>query len=63
MSEALDEEFLKRLACPVDGGALIQEGDELVSAAGRRYPVIEGVPVLLPPDGGGRHAGVCEGES
>jgi SAM-dependent methyltransferase/uncharacterized protein YbaR (Trm112 family) len=34
------------LVDPVDKSPLIHEGDELVSAS-RRYPIIEGVPVLL----------------
>lgn len=38
------------LACPVDGSALRCEGDEWVSAAGRRYPNVQGVPVLFHPD-------------
>jgi SAM-dependent methyltransferase/uncharacterized protein YbaR (Trm112 family) len=38
------------LACPVDGTPLTREGDVWVSAAGRRYPTIQGVPVLFRPD-------------
>lgn len=38
------------LACPVDGSPLHQEGQEWVSAVGRRYPTVEGVPVLFHPD-------------
>ncbi len=38
------------LCCPVDGSALIHDGNQLISASGTRYPVINGVPVLLPPD-------------
>lgn len=35
------------LACPVDGSPLARQGEEWVSAAGRRYPTIQGVPVLF----------------
>ena len=38
------------LACPVDGKALEAEGDWLCCGAGHRYPVVEGVAVLLRPD-------------
>ncbi len=40
------------LACPVDGTPLIRAGEEWVSAAGRRYPTIHGIPVLFHPDSG-----------
>lgn len=38
------------LACPVDGSPLAREGEEWVSASGRRYPSIQGVPILFRPD-------------
>lgn len=38
------------LACPVDGTPLRREGDSWLSAAGRRYPSIQGIPVLFHPD-------------
>ena len=38
------------LACPVDGTPLARDGDEWVSAAGRRYPSIQGVPILFRDD-------------
>ncbi|MBE7495686.1 MAG: methyltransferase domain-containing protein [Verrucomicrobiaceae bacterium] len=38
------------LACPVDGTPLMREGDAWVSAAGRRYPTVQGIPVLFRPD-------------
>ena len=38
------------LACPVDHTPLRREGNEWVSAAGRRYPSVQGIPVLFPPD-------------
>ncbi|WP_334171344.1 Trm112 family protein [Sinomonas sp.] len=51
----ISSSILAVLRCPVTGSALVQEGDELVaSAAGPdgsvpRYPVEDGIPVLLPP--------------
>jgi len=48
--ERVDPELLQMLACPVTGGPLRQDGGSLVSQAGARYPVIEGVPVLLVDD-------------
>jgi len=35
------------LACPRDRGALEREGDELVCASGHRYPLVDGIPLLL----------------
>ena len=35
------------LACPRDRAALAAEGDELVCAEGHRYPVVDGIPLLL----------------
>lgn len=40
----LDISFLR---CPLHGDPLRQEGDRLVSTRGERYPVVQGVPVLL----------------
>ena len=51
----ISSSILSVLRCPVTGSALVQEGDELVaSAAGPdgavpRYPIEDGIPVLLPP--------------
>lgn len=48
------EALLELVACPLTGGALTLEGDPsegtLVSPEGARYPIIGGVPRLLPPD-------------
>lgn len=38
------------LACPTDGTALAEQGDELVCASGHRFPIVQGVPVLLRDD-------------
>ena len=42
--------LLNLLCCPMDGCSLRQEGDHLVSTAGTLYPIVNDVPVLLPPD-------------
>ena len=46
----IDQTLLSLLACPVDGLPLHVEGDRLRTLAGRSYSVVEGIPVLLPPD-------------
>jgi len=38
------------LVCPVDGRELAREGNWLVSEAGRRYPVVDEIPVFLRDD-------------
>ncbi len=41
-------ELLEILACPVDHAPVTEEGDRLVcGACGRRYPVRDGIPVML----------------
>lgn len=47
----MDRWYLENLVCPVTREALHQEGDELVSRGGR-YPVVDGVPVMLVDDEG-----------
>jgi 2-polyprenyl-3-methyl-5-hydroxy-6-metoxy-1,4-benzoquinol methylase/uncharacterized protein YbaR (Trm112 family) len=47
---SLDRWFLEHLRCPVDLGRLSAAPGVLVSAAGRRYPVVDGVPVMLRDD-------------
>ena len=49
-TSSLDSWFLKNLICPVDRTALSLSGAFLCSRAGRRYPVIDGVPVMLRSD-------------
>jgi len=46
------------LVCPRDRGALTREGDALVCAEGHRYPVVDGIPVLLVPEDEPTH-GAC----
>lgn len=44
----IDPEFLALLACPVDKSALVDEEEFLVcTECRRRYPVTDGIPVLL----------------
>ncbi|MFM9274870.1 hypothetical protein [Pseudarthrobacter sp. NKDBFgelt] len=51
----ISPELLSVLRCPVTGSALVQEGEELVAAAGDsgvkpRYAIEDGIPLLLPPE-------------
>ena len=44
----LDKELLEILACPLDKEPVAENGDFLVcSKCGRKYPIREGVPVML----------------
>jgi len=44
----MDEELLRILACPVCKASLRLEGDGLIcTATGVRYPVDDGIPILL----------------
>jgi uncharacterized protein YbaR (Trm112 family) len=44
----LDEEFLSLLACPVCKTSVRRENDRLIcSTCGRRYPIRDGIPVML----------------
>ena len=50
----LDPRLLEILVCPVTRAKLRQEGDRLVAeqpeGAGLRYPIRDGIPVLLPDE-------------
>lgn len=50
-SAALDPQLLEILVCPVTRSKLRQEGEYLVAelpeGAGLRYPIRDGIPVLL----------------
>lgn len=46
----LDPRLTVLLACPVDGSPLRWDDGCLISGHGRRFPVIDGVPVLFHPD-------------
>lgn len=43
----MDRWYAENLVCPVDKGPLSLRADVLVSEAGRRYPIVDGVPVML----------------
>ena len=49
---SIDPWFLENLICPVDGLSLAwhPECSRLVSASKRVYPVVDGVPIMLPED-------------
>ena len=46
----IDPWFLDHLACPLDHHPLRAAGDALVCPDGHRYPVVDGVPVMLRGD-------------
>jgi uncharacterized protein YbaR (Trm112 family) len=47
-SQELDEEFLSLLACPVCKTGVRRDGEQLVcDTCGRRYPIRDGIPVML----------------
>ncbi|MCB5272753.1 hypothetical protein BJG92_00256 [Arthrobacter sp. SO5] len=52
----ISPELLSVLRCPVTGSALVQEGEELVTATAGgngeklRYTIEDGIPLLLPPE-------------
>lgn len=46
----LDPWYLENLVCPADRSRLELQGSFLVSKAGRRYPIVEGMPVMLRAD-------------
>ena len=46
--QMIDKELLDILACPVCKTPVTQEGDRLVCGkCGRRYPIRDGIPVML----------------
>ena len=51
MTTNIDTQLLDLLVCPLTRSKLRQEGDELVAekpdGAGLRYPVRDGIPILL----------------
>lgn len=46
----LDPWYLDHLVCPSEGTPLRLDAGDLVSASGRRYPVVDGIPVMLLDD-------------
>lgn len=48
--------LMEILVCPADRAALRQDGDALVCLrCGRRYPVRDGIPVMIADDGASEH--------
>jgi len=44
----IDQELLEILACPLDKAPVRLQGDRIVcTKCGRRYPIREGIPVML----------------
>jgi SAM-dependent methyltransferase len=43
----LDDWYLEHLVCPLDQTKLTQCGNFLVSKTGNKYPIIQGVPIML----------------
>ena len=47
----IDPDLRALLVCPVDRAPLCDEEDALVCRqCGRRYPVTEGIPIMMPED-------------
>jgi len=47
----IDADFLELIRCPVTHGRLLRHGDHLVGEiGGLRYPIRDGIPVLLPEE-------------
>jgi len=47
----IDKDLLEILACPLCKTEVALAGDRLVcSACGRRYPIRDGIPVMLPEE-------------
>src|SRR5665213_103438 len=49
-ADGIDPWYLANLICPVDGSPLRYADRCLVSAAGRPYPIVDGIPVMLVRD-------------
>ncbi len=47
-----DPTFLDMLRCPQDGSVLTIRGNYLVSTSGHKYPIVDGVPVLMTAEWG-----------
>jgi hypothetical protein len=49
----IDESLARLLVCPVDKADLIEDVDEqrlVCTDCGRRYPVKDGIPIMLPDE-------------
>jgi uncharacterized protein len=48
MAVVIDKELLEILACPVCKAPVVEQGERLVcTACGRRYPIRDGIAVML----------------
>jgi len=48
MAVVIDKELLEILACPACKAPLVEQGERLVcTKCGRRYPIRDGIPVML----------------
>lgn len=56
----LDSWFQNKLVCPADLSPLQWDGHELHGECGHRYPVVDGIPVLLQPDVDQTHRSASE---
>ncbi len=52
----LNAALMERLACPVCRGALVLMDESLRCASGHEFPMVDGVPVLLPGEQDAQHA-------
>lgn len=50
MLSAFDSWLGRELVCPLDRLNLLPDRKELVCPAGHRYPVVDGIPIMLVPD-------------
>lgn len=49
--EVIGQELLEILACPMCKQKVELKGEELICVAcGRRYPIVEGIPYMLPDE-------------
>ena len=61
--QELDEEFLSLLACPICKTSVRREEDHLVcGTCGRRYPIRDGIPVMLVEEAEMPHPGAARGD-
>lgn len=55
----IDPQLVQLLQCPVSGDPLFLDRDRLATKTGTSYPVIDGVPVLLPEEFGDSGSGAA----
>lgn len=49
--KSISKELLEILACPICKKEVYLKGEELVcKGCGRRYPIVEGIPHMLPDE-------------